>query len=287
MSISSRQTGVGSERILADRSPHLISSASRSNASIRKLATPPSSFPSRVIGSESARNLGYVPDPFDEEHPQSTAEIRQEILVVEAESRRVMDAFNGLEMTMLTKVRRHQHQSLLQDGIKHAGSSSSMFHDGQSPKRVVIVDTDMDSVRSGTSSGSPSMLRSQPGRKTRVGLNGSVSLGSPVKGPLPRKNSTTSLGSQERKGGGQLSIPPVPTLPSTYGHLVGSVSNISLARSIGLPDDVRSAVEMRVEDDLEDIQRRREEVSGRYVARVGYLRAKLKSAELHEKLARR
>ena len=39
-------------------------------------------------------------------------------------------------------------------------------------------------------------------------------------------------------------------------------------------------------DEMEDIRRRREEVSIRYEARLEYLRAKLKGAQLHEKLLR-
>jgi hypothetical protein len=47
----------------------------------------------------------------------------------------------------------------------------------------------------------------------------------------------------------------------------------------------------RMEDDheteMEDIRRRREEVSLRYEARLEYLRAKLKGAQLHEKLLKK
>ena len=47
----------------------------------------------------------------------------------------------------------------------------------------------------------------------------------------------------------------------------------------------------RLEDDydteMEDIRRRREEVSSRYEARLEYLRAKLKGAQLHEKLLKK
>ena len=42
-----------------------------------------------------------------------------------------------------------------------------------------------------------------------------------------------------------------------------------------------------IENEMEDIQRRREEVSLRYEARLEYLRAKLKGAQLHEKLMRK
>jgi hypothetical protein len=42
-----------------------------------------------------------------------------------------------------------------------------------------------------------------------------------------------------------------------------------------------------IESEMEDIRRRREEVSLRYEARLEYLRAKLKGAQLHEKLMRK
>jgi hypothetical protein len=42
-----------------------------------------------------------------------------------------------------------------------------------------------------------------------------------------------------------------------------------------------------IENEIEDIRRRRGEVSLRYEARLEYLRAKLKGAQLHEKLLRK
>jgi hypothetical protein len=39
-----------------------------------------------------------------------------------------------------------------------------------------------------------------------------------------------------------------------------------------------------LETEMAEIRRRRAEVMGRYEERLGYLRAKLKGAELHEKL---
>jgi len=42
-----------------------------------------------------------------------------------------------------------------------------------------------------------------------------------------------------------------------------------------------------IENEIDDIRRRREEVSLRYEARLEYLRANLKGAQLHEKLMRK
>jgi hypothetical protein len=45
--------------------------------------------------------------------------------------------------------------------------------------------------------------------------------------------------------------------------------------------------ESQLENEMDDIRRRREEVSARYEARLEYLRARLKGAELHEKLLKK
>ncbi|KAF5382720.1 hypothetical protein D9615_002836 [Tricholomella constricta] len=292
ISISSR-TGMGSQ---SDHSPLFSSSASRSAASIRRLATPPSSFPSRIIGNETpSRNSAFNPDMQDDERLQTTTEIRQEILAVEAEARRLMDAFNGLEMTTLAKLQRYQGRSLLQDSETVADSMWTLIPDGRSQRRIVIADNDMVSLRSATSAGTGiSMTRKA---RSKASLAASASLNSTRPGSLHRKNSSSSVGSQERKLGGRSNIPPVPALPSSYGHLgVGSVSNVSLARShvtmSAVPEDEQAGADTRtdegkIEGEMDDIRRRREEVNERYAARLEYLRAKLKGAQLHEKLARK
>lgn len=223
-------------------------------------------------------------------------EIRQEIAAVEAEARRLMDAFNGLEMTTLAKVQRHQGRKLVPD--RGQDSSWTLVPDGERSmkQRVTIAESDVISIRSVTSMGTaPSIARSaHSSRRPRMrgGLSASVSLTSTRPVSLHRKGSASSIGSQERRGGGKDSVPPVPALPTSYGHLgAGSGSNVSLGRSTGhlpmsaLPEDEVSVE--GTEDEMEDIRRRREEVSRRYASRLEYLRAKLKGAELHEKLARR
>lgn len=50
---------------------------------------------------------------------------------------------------------------------------------------------------------------------------------------------------------------------------------------------LRTDEDHEVETEMEDIRRRREEVSKRYEARLEYLRAKLKGAQLHEKLVKK
>ncbi|KAG5341120.1 hypothetical protein C0989_011343 [Termitomyces sp. Mn162] len=265
-SISSR-TGLGSQ---TDHSSHPPISISRSNASIRRLATPPSSFPSRLPG-ETYRTSAFHADMLDDEHLQTATEIRQEISSIEAEVRRLMDAFNGLEMTTLAKL----HRNTLAETAVSMSTPSILRH-------VWAADSDMTSLRSTTSVSSIAKSAHSRGH-----------FASPISarsGSLRRKNSFSSIGAEERKTG----APPVPALPASYGHLgVGSVSNVSLARShvtmsAVLEDQLPlPRTEGRIEDEMDDIQRRRAEVSERYAVRLEYLRAKLKGAQLREKLARK
>jgi hypothetical protein len=59
---------------------------------------------------------------------------------------------------------------------------------------------------------------------------------------------------------------------------MGIVHENEAVLTVDLDDEREFAMEM------EDLRRRREEVAARYEARLEYLRAKLKGAELHEKL---
>ncbi|KAG6903294.1 hypothetical protein C0995_000189 [Termitomyces sp. Mi166 len=280
ISISSR-TGLG---LQAEHSSHPPISISHSNASVRRLATPPSSFPSRLPG-ETYRTSAFNADMLDDEHLQTTTEIRQEISTIEAEVRRLMDAFNGLEMTTLAKLQRHQGRNTLVETTMSMSAPTT-------PRRVLIADSDMTSLRSATSVSSIAKSAHSPARFK----GGIVSAGLPNSarsGSLRRKDSLSSVGAEERK----TEVPPVPASSGSYGRLgVGSASNVSLARShvtmSAVPEDEPPLPQPRTEegkfeDEMDDIQRRRAGVSERYAARLEYLRAKLKGAQLREKLARK
>ena len=220
---------------------------------------------------------------------------------MEAEGKRLMDAFNGLEVTTLAKLQRHHIRPSVKSVDFRKGSPESYWSpDSESRSRqIFLADDEMStiSMRSGTSAGttpslSASLARSasSPKKATRTTTTKPLSF----TGSLHRKNSTSSLTS-ERTGGRTLST------SISHGHLKGvNLSNISLLRSTGhlpmdtvledekvsIPATVRLEAE-DVENEMEDIWRRREEVSLRYEARLEYLRAKLKGAQLHEKLMRK
>lgn len=201
-----------------------------------------------------------------------------------------MDAFNGLEMTTLAKNQRHQSRAQLYDSGKSMDTISS-WSISQDQKRSVVVDSDMASTKSAVSTGTMPSTGHFPlsARIARMKAgNAVVSPGSGGNEPVKRMNSTSSMSSRERTS-------RVHTLRSTYGHSAASGSNVSLTQSNGqLPGPVEDLLTAEsqadggnTENEVDDIRRRREEVGARYETRLEFLRAKLKGAELHEKLVRR
>lgn len=311
MSVSSRVPAKISDR---GNDETLISPTARPAGSIRKLAAPPSSFPGGRGLAQETRNTNSVYNVFDEEHLVTVKDITQEILNVEAEAKRVMDAFSGLEVTTLAKVQRGQTRPSLKsaDLGKNSNGESQWGLDSDGHRRINLAD-DTVSMRSGISIGTaPSMTPSIPRSaystkkigRSKMSINSSAVLTISRPGSLHRKNSSSSVTSEKRLAKSAIP-PPVPALPNSIsqGHLkAASVSNLSLARSTGhlpmntVPEDegmstsgtVKSLrVDEEVETEMDEIRRRREEVSHRYDARLEYLRAKLKGAQLHEKLMRK
>lgn len=287
-------------------------SPSRSTTrSLRRLATatPPSSFPAQLPSAHSFKTSPTSSDTFNDDNLQTAKDIRREMEVVEAEGRRLMDAFNGLELTTLTR-RRHQPPRLPPLILQSSDGGRSINGD---PTSSLSTDKrrDMDafSMRSNTSTGTSfSAAKSQHSRRLH-GANKPVS--------LLRKSSFSSISSSVRTGSmnGAPPVPPLPVPPSSLSLLshigIDSSSSVNLARGSGQPPlstlaeseivDRRSFAEARIvpgfdhedadiivlEGELNDIRKRRGEVTARYEARLEYLRAKLKGAELHEKLLRK
>lgn len=302
MSITSRRTGLS----LADRGdynslPHLPSTSRSTASSIRRFATPPSSFPGAKVLASDPKYTGHVQDVFEEENLKSSGEIKQELAAVDAERKRLMDAFNGLELTTLTK--RNQRQGKIHDD----GRDLSTWTLIPSQRRG---DSDATSVRSGNSVNTTYTGR----RVVRQKTSSSLATMSSKPGSLHRKNSVSSMSSGKGmpSTNGGLAPPPVPSLPINValgGGFNNSSTSINLSRSTGhLPmtsvpeDDSKSAsghssksgaqrqrdeADQEMELEMEEIRRRRQEVSTRYEARMEYLRAKLKGAQLHEKLMKK
>ncbi|ESK85007.1 hypothetical protein Moror_15745 [Moniliophthora roreri MCA 2997] len=312
MSITSRQTGQTSDRSPLDFNssrPH--TPVRPSNASFRHMGPPPSSFPRTPV---SERYIPSVRDVFDETNLTTSKDIKQEMAAVEAEKKRLMDAFNGLEVTTLAKRQRRPNTTNSRPAtiVVDSGEHLRATTDGARPGSTITLvprannlqpDSDVLSIHSGFSvSTNPSVHRSY---SKNLGSKNSGSLvSSNSRGSLSRKGSFSSVSSAGRAAVAKSKhVPPVPALPSYMGQLGhASSSSVNLARSTShlpmatLPENEISFISMvdeQGEDELgfdaemDDIRRRREEVSQRYEARLDYLRAKLKGAQLHEKLMRK
>jgi len=231
-----------------------------------------------------------------------------------------MDAFNGLELSTLTRRSQANNITVLPSTAHFLQGldSSDYGWSSQSSK-----DVDGVSMRSTTSNGTS---HRSPVRSPRSTANPPL-VSQPVS--LGRKSSLSSISSKGR-GGPASGAPYLPALPSSLGRLwSGSSSSVNLTRSAThLPlapvaeGDSRESIEghkrhlrldtspsallgptsasprkngvidddgdiVALEAEMAEIRRRRAEVMARYEERLGYLRAKLKGAELHEKLLRR
>jgi len=84
---------------------------------------------------------------------------------------------------------------------------------------------------------------------------------------------------------GRLGISSSSSLSRSTGHLPLSI--ITASEEIWSPNSVGLGINEDGDAEMADIRRRREEVTRRYESRLEYLRARLKSAELHEKLLKK
>ncbi|KAA1479617.1 hypothetical protein DENSPDRAFT_830478 [Dentipellis sp. KUC8613] len=322
MSITNSAHGFSANEPTIPATPGSLSrSATRSTRRLSK-AAPPSSFRNRSPETEVGRVVTkMLDDVMNDDHLKSTREIRMEIESVEAEGRRVLDAFNGLELSVLTNRQKQTHLSptvstavLFRantvDG-PHLDAAWTIVPDPKSHRSG--KDSDVISIHSNTSVGTTLSSIRSPTRSRPIG---GASL-PPQANSLGRKTSLSSVSSRGRTA--VSSAPYLPSLSTSLGRL-GSSSSVNLSRSpshlalttVAETDGRESAEKapswsnsgavstasrrvMTEEDgnyfnlelEMADIRRRREEVLGRYEDRVEYLRAKLKGAELHEKLMRK
>ena len=277
ISITSRMTNIGFDRAHSESVTSFSPTGTRSTAgSIRRFNTPPSSF--RAAGLDN--KLGNYSGLYDDDRLQTSQDVKQEILSVEAEAKSMMDAFNGLELTMLTKLQKATGRNSV-IGPDGPDPSWLLMPDGQSNR--MNLDNDGSSIMSGASGRTSASIARSAYSARRV--RPKKSLGSPISlghsAFLHRQNSSSSV---NLSGFGSSGL-----------NVMANNSSLSLTKSIGqLPMRVvpecgedRDTVMVEDGDEMGEIRRRREEVMMRYDARLEYLRARLKGAQLHEKLLRK
>ncbi|KAI6027749.1 hypothetical protein BKA83DRAFT_682635 [Pisolithus microcarpus] len=253
--------------------------------SVRRLDSPPSSFLNRTAGPKHSHSI-LTSEALQDDEVKTSRGIRHEIEGLEAEAMRVLDAFNGLELSVLTRSHHksghaplRSPSSIARRNVEHDffhGSGTSTSGRG-TPYHA--SDADGSSLRSSTSYGT-SASQSRSHRPNP--------LLKPLLSPLVanRKRSASSLSS------GAWASPSTasPTLTQPQLRELGSVSSVNLTRQLA-PHSVTSIDEESeisvIESELVDVRRRRQEVTARYQDRLEYLRAQLKGAELREKLMRK
>ncbi|KAG6891383.1 hypothetical protein C0992_008094 [Termitomyces sp. T32_za158] len=252
-------------------------------------------FPSAQLVTSSSSEI------FDDRNLSTVKDIRAAIIATEAEAERLLEAFNDVESLASFRVTQKNarrlrattpdHVTAVMDGSNWRKSTPAKF---SQPKQQVYYPvpmgekvTDDSSIRSVSPSTKTGLLRSKSFSSLRSKLNPasalsarvSASASSPPPSILHKKNSMSSIASQAKFG-----IASDLNLSRSNGHF--SLYKLSEAEDV-MDADFPEAVDMDDNPEVFEIQRRRDEVIARYDARLEYLRARLKSAELRERLMRR
>ncbi|EIN12706.1 hypothetical protein PUNSTDRAFT_118426 [Punctularia strigosozonata HHB-11173 SS5] len=323
---SSRRTS-RAETVISSEGNAAARAQSSSRRGILRTSTRGPSSMYRVSTADPHDDPAELTTYADDERLKTAKDIRAELELVEAEGRRLLDAFNGLELSTLTKKQHPPLSAKLSSGASYRdplgsthtlvpGRSRSPASGRRSPRGLGFnMDQDAVSTHSGKSGRTDVSSRSRllPSRPRVV----TPSSGSPLVSQPITLSRKTSLSSMSSRGKQALSKLDVPT--SALGRLaMASSSTVNLGRSSGhlplatvmegdgTPDRRTRRAAVRplpsipvpgtredpdeyaaLEAEMSDIRKRRAEVTARYETRLEFLRAKLKSAEMHEKLLRK
>jgi hypothetical protein len=240
-------------------------------------------------------------DVFDDDKLTSAKDIRATIATSEDEARKLVDAFNELEASALRRFQR-QHARRLpvttpDVNVLLEGREWREHRLIPSPSSPVFDFKERYMLNSADSTGDGISIRSGSSHQTSMSQAKSISSlrKNPLSSPLSthfrtpplfpaRKNSISSVSSQTFSFNStrMLAVTSSSSLPRSGSHLaLPKLKGKNASKeSIGLEDGDD-------ESEISDIRRRREELVARYTARSEFLRAKLKGAELHEKLLRK
>ncbi|KAG6813937.1 hypothetical protein H0H92_005191 [Tricholoma furcatifolium] len=248
-------------------------------------------FPSPPQGTSTSSEI------FDDKGLYTSKDVRAAIIATEAEAQRIREAFDSLESSTSIRVAQQNARRLRAPTPEHVvtlldGSNWRQYSPAKASQserkalqfHIPTLDTvpDTASERSNSSnktslsrSKSISSLRSRQTPTTPVSGRFPPSASSPPPSIL-RKNSVSSVAST------RLGITPNTSLSRSTGHLPLNAL-VEDERALKYPD----TADADSHPEVSEVQRRRNEVMTRYNARLEYLQARLRSAELHEKLLRR
>jgi len=284
---------------------HPISNTHPENARAHPPLSPTGSARRIVPPSPSIREtvIATISDVFDDDNLITANDIRAAITTCEDEARKLVDAFNDLEASAL---RRFHKQNARRMPV--TTPNVNVLLEGRewrenrlipSPSSPVFDFKERHTLNSADSTGDGMSIRSGSSHKTSLSQAKSISSlrkyppGSPLAPHFrtpsitpARKSSISSISSQRTSFTSTRMLAAAPSFASSrstshlaLSKLKGNTESIS-TETIGLEDGDD-------ESEVSDIRRRREELVARYTARLEFLRAKLRGAELHEKLLRK
>lgn len=235
----------------------LASSRKASLTSESDSSQPPLS-PRQKQKSASKGDSSQFVDIFEDGDLHTTKDIRQAIIDTEIGGKKMVEAFDSLERSAVERIQRHnlhRRPSTSSPRSPRTSPTSPSFTYEKTLKRSAsTISNDLVSIRSGHSGRTSQSLRSQHLHPPRPSLHT------------------------------QLSASSIKSHSSSYSRSTG---HLPLERLVESEVSEPQGVDPGELVELSDIRKRRQEVISRYEARVEYLRARLKGAELHEKLMRR
>ncbi|CCA73889.1 hypothetical protein PIIN_07842 [Serendipita indica DSM 11827] len=274
---------------------------------------PPSSYHRRHAPSEGGGSDEIGAD-------WTAAELRAEIVSLEEENKKVLDMFNGLEMTVLMKYRPAMGGRIDTNRANIVGSPTrelptewklsqdmKKLNAHEKSSRASVSSSSLRSFAALQRKGSLSFLsrRNQalpplpPLPTAAVASSSSSASNSNLSSSALLPSTSSSLhpmtASQSNRSSPNLSLDRVPSSPTPHGKLSRSRSGFvgtNHGREDSQPlnvvnlgvDDERDTEQVALERGLEDIRRKRASVVSRYDKRLEYLRARLRTAEIHERL---
>ncbi|KAJ7067027.1 hypothetical protein C8F01DRAFT_656509 [Mycena amicta] len=287
-----------------------ISSPIRANFDLAPPTSPSrSAFPAAPPPSKYDVVPGGSGDIFDDDNLHTSEAIRKAITLVEAEGRRLVTAFNDLETSAVIRYRREHPQrsgstsnttpqrppiSLPSNVNKHtknrSRSNSQRNTDGQSIRSSSSLRTTKSTASLFQSASTPPPAFSQSTPPAASSSPWGTRLSS-----LRRKGSVSSLSSQPssflsvgRAAGSSGLSRSSSSVSRSTSHLPLPVPSPSTSSGAStMMELLNSPAPEQGGEELAEVRRRRAEMVGRCEARLEYLRVKLKTAELHEKLLRK
>ncbi|CUA72544.1 hypothetical protein RSOLAG22IIIB_04943 [Rhizoctonia solani] len=265
------------------RAPSLSSRRTgRSGLTTRSYATPPSSYHRHghthgygsgmdsEVRSKTESEVSMSAD-LSEYDDKSPAELREAMARTEREGRKLLDAFNGLELTVLTKYRgTGGAMGMAGVGGVSGGTGVGWTH-VKHPNEMGLMPADGYGYGYGSPSSSTRRRTARPG--ARGGSSSSLHSAAPIPGQLAPSTKARSLSLSNNSSSIRSRSPQPPTV-----HEEGQGPSTDMNT-----DDPETT---QLHKEMEEIRRRRAQVAQRYETRLEMLRVKLKSAELRDKVAR-